>query len=129
MLRGIKKLVTCSLILLCSSTLLLSQGVTKVDTICYSIEDLKILAQNNIERKYCEQNIIVLDSIIKIQGESLLMEKYQNSMYEKTLDACNYRSSELYNTNQILLEDKKRFIKIIKVQAVTSLILLAVCLL
>lgn len=50
-------------------------------------------------------------------------------MYEKTLDACNYRSSELYNTNQILLEDKKRFIKIIKVQAVTSLILLAVCLL
>ena len=123
-----KKLIIFLLIVLGNLTLLHSQ--TLVDTICYGIEDLQILAQNNIERQYCEKEVVLLNESIVKYKEVIVVKDIQIELDKNTIRQYDSTITELEDYTLYLQNNNRVAVRIIKLQTLVSLIIIiTVCLL
>ena len=123
-----KKLIIFLLIILGNLTLLHSQIL--VDTICYGIEDLQILAQNNIERQYCEKEVVLLNESIVKYKEVIVDKDIQIELDKNTIRQYDSTITELEDYTLYLQNNNRVAVRIIKLQALVSLIIIiTVCLL
>ena len=123
-----KKLIIFLLIVLGNLTLLHSQIL--VDTICYGIEDLQILAQNNIERQYCEKEVVLLNESIVKYKEVIVDKDIQIELDKNTIRQYDSTITELEDYTLYLQNNNRVAVRIIKLQALVSLIIIiTVCLL
>ena len=123
-----KKLIIFLLIVLGNLTLLHSQIL--VDTICYGIEDLQILAQNNIERQYCEKEVVLLNESIVKYKEIIVDKDIQIELDKNTIRQYDSTITELEDYTLYLQNNNRVAVRIIKLQALVSLIIIiTVCLL
>ena len=123
-----KKLIIFLLIMLGNLTLLHSQIL--VDTICYGIEDLQILAQNNIERQYCEKEVILLNESIVKYKEVIVVKDIQIELDKNTIRQYDSTITELEDYTLYLQNNNRAAVRTIKLQALVSLIIIiTVCLL
>ena len=123
-----KKLIIFLLIVLGNLTLLHSQ--TLVDTICYGIEDLQILAQNNIERQYCEKEVVLLNESIVKYKEVIVDKDIQIELDKNTTRQYDSTITELEDYTLYLQNNNRVSVRIIKLQTLVSLIIIiTVCLL
>lgn len=123
-----KKLIIFLLIVLGNLTLLHSQIL--VDTICYGIEDLQILAQNNIERQYCEKEVILLNESIVKYKEVIVDKDIQIELDKNTIRQYDSTITELEDYTLYLQNNNRVAVRIIKLQTLVSLIIIiTVCLL
>ena len=123
-----KKLIIFLLIVLGNLTLLHSQIL--VDTICYGIEDLQILAQNNIERQYCEKEVVLLNESIVKYKEIIVDKDIQIELDKNTIRQYDSTITELEDYTLYLQNNNRVAVRIIKLQTLVSLIIIiTVCLL
>ena len=123
-----KKLIIFLLIVLGNLTLLHSQIL--VDTICYGIEDLQILAQNNIERQYCEKEVVLLNESIVKYKEVIVDKDIQIELDKNTIRQYDSTITELEDYTLYLQNNNRVSVRIIKLQTLVSLIIIiTVCLL
>ena len=123
-----KKLIIFLLIILGNLTLLHSQIL--VDTICYGIEDLQILAQNNIERQYCEKEVVLLNESIVKYKEVIVDKDIQIELDKNTIRQYDSTITELEDYTLYLQNNNRVAVRIIKLQTLVSLIIIiTVCLL
>lgn len=123
-----KKLIIFLLIVLGNLTLLHSQIL--VDTICYGIEDLQILAQNNIERQYCEKEVVLLNESIVKYKEVIVVKDIQIELDKNTIRQYDSTITELEDYTLYLQNNNRAAVRTIKLQALVSLIIIiTVCLL
>lgn len=123
-----KKLIIFLLIVLGNLTLLHSQIL--VDTICYGIEDLQILAQNNIERQYCEKEVVLLNESIVKYKEVIVVKDIQIELDKNTIRQYDSTITELEDYTLYLQNNNRVAVRIIKLQTLVSLIIIiTVCLL
>lgn len=123
-----KKLIIFLLIVLGNLTLLHSQIL--VDTICYGIEDLQILAQNNIERQYCEKEVVLLNESIVKYKEVIVDKDIQIELDKNTIRQYDSTITELEDYTLYLQNNNRVVVRIIKLQTLVSLIIIiTVCLL
>lgn len=123
-----KKLIIFLLIVLGNLTLLHSQIL--VDTICYGIEDLQILAQNNIERQYCEKEVVLLNESIVKYKEVIVDKDIQIELDKNTIRQYDSTITELEDYTLYLQNNNRVAVRIIKLQTLVSLIIIiTVCLL
>ena len=123
-----KKLIIFLLIILGNLTLLHSQIL--VDTICYGIEDLQILAQNNIERQYCEKEVVLLNKTVVKYKEIIVDKDIQIELDKNTIIQYDSTITELEDYTLYLQNNNRVTVRIIKLQALVSLIIIiTVCLL
>ena len=123
-----KKLIIFLLIVLGNLTLLHSQIL--VDTICYGIEDLQILAQNNIERQYCEKEVVLLNESIVKYKEVIVDKDIQIELDKNTTRQYDSTITELEDYTLYLQNNNRVAVRIIKLQTLVSLIIIiTVCLL
>ena len=123
-----KKLIIFLLIMLGIWTLLHSQIL--VDTICYGIEDLQILAQNNIERQYCEKEVVLLNESIVKYKEVIVDKDIQIELDKNTIRQYDSTITELEDYTLYLQNNNRVAVRIIKLQTLVSLIIIiTVCLL
>ena len=123
-----KKLIIFLLIVLGNLTLLHSQIL--VDTICYGIEDLQILAQNNIERQYCEKEVVLLNESIVKYKEVIVDKDIQIELDKNTIRQYDSTITELEDYTLYLQNNNRAAVRTIKLQALVSLIIIiTVCLL
>ena len=123
-----KKLIIFLLIILGNLTLLHSQIL--VDTICYGIKDLQILAQNNIERQYCEKEVVLLNESIVKYKEVIVDKDIQIELDKNTIRQYDSTITELEDYTLYLQNNNRVAVRIIKLQALVSLIIIiTVCLL
>lgn len=123
-----KKLIIFLLIMLGNLTLLHSQIL--VDTICYGIEDLQILAQNNIERQYCEKEVVLLNESIVKYKEVIVDKDIQIELDKNTIRQYDSTITELEDYTLYLQNNNRVAVRIIKLQTLVSLIIIiTVCLL
>ena len=123
-----KKLIIFLLIMLGNWTLLHSQIL--VDTICYGIEDLQILAQNNIERQYCEKEVVLLNKTVVKYKEIIVDKDIQIELDKNTLRQYDSTITELEDYTLYLQNNNRVAVRIIKLQTLVSLIIIiTVCLL
>ena len=123
-----KKLIIFLLIVLGNLTLLHSQIL--VDTICYGIEDLQILAQNNIERQYCEKEVVLLNESIVKYKEVIVDKDIQIKLDKNTIIQYDSTITELEDYTLYLQNNNRVAVRIIKLQTLVSLIIIiTVCLL
>lgn len=123
-----KKLIIFLLIVLGNLTLLHSQIL--VDTICYGIEDLQILAQNNIERQYCEKEVILLNESIVKYKEVIVVKDIQIELDKNTIRQYDSTITELEDYTLYLQNNTRAAVRTIKLQTLVSLIIIiTVCLL
>ena len=109
-------------------TLLHSQIL--VDTICYGIEDLQILAQNNIERQYCEKEVVLLNESIVKYKEIIVDKDIQIELDKNTIRQYDSTITELEDYTLYLQNNNRVAVRIIKLQTLVSLIIIiTVCLL
>ena len=123
-----KKLIIFLLIVLGNLTLLHSQIL--VDTICYGIEDLQILAQNNIERQYCEKEVVLLNESIVKYKEVIVDKDIQIELDKNTIRQYDSTITELEDYTLYLQNNNRAAVRTIKLQTLVSLIIIiTVCLL
>ena len=123
-----KKLIIFLLIILGNLTLLHSQIL--VDTICYGIEDLQILAQNNIERQYCEKEVVLLNESIVKYKEVIVDKDIQIELDKNTIRQYDSTITELEDYTLYLQNNNRAAVRTIKLQTLVSLIIIiTVCLL
>ena len=123
-----KKLIIFLLIILGNLTLLHSQIL--VDTICYGIEDLQILAQNNIERQYCEKEVVLLNKTVVKYKEVIVDKDIQIELDKNTIRQYDSTITELEDYTLYLQNNNRVAVRIIKLQTLVSLIIIiTVCLL
>ena len=123
-----KKLIIFLLIVLGNLTLLHSQIL--VDTICYGIEDLQILAQNNIERQYCEKEVVLLNKTVVKYKEIIVDKDIQIELDKNTIIQYDSTITELEDYTLYLQNNNRVTVRIIKLQTLVSLIIIiTVCLL
>lgn len=123
-----KKLIIFLLIVLGNLTLLHSQIL--VDTICYGIEDLQILAQNNIERQYCEKEVVLLNKTVVKYKEIIVDKDIQIELDKNTIRQYDSTITELEDYTLYLQNNNRVAVRIIKLQTLVSLIIIiTVCLL
>ena len=123
-----KKLIIFLLIMLGNLTLLHSQIL--VDTICYGIEDLQILAQNNIERQYCEKEVVSLNKTVVKYKEIIVDKDIQIELDKNTIRQYDSTITELEDYTLYLQNNNRVAVRIIKLQTLVSLIIIiTVCLL
>ena len=123
-----KKLIIFLLIMLGNLTLLHSQIL--VDTICYGIEDLQILAQNNIERQYCKKEVVLLNESIVKYKEVIVDKDIQIELDKNTIRQYDSTITELEDYTLYLQNNNRAAVRIIKLQTLVSLIIIiTVCLL
>lgn len=123
-----KKLIIFLLIVLGNLTLLHSQIL--VDTICYGIEDLQILAQNNIERQYCEKEVVLLNKTVVKYKEIIVVKDIQIELDKNTIRQYDSTITELKDYTLYLQNNNRVAVRIIKLQTLVSLIIIiTVCLL
>lgn len=124
-----KRLSILLLIVLGSWTQLHSQTLIETDTICYGIADLRILAQNNIERQHYKANCILLDSIIGTKDKIISNLNNELFVYTTVLERNDSTIQTLQDYNLYLQNNNKVMARNIKLQLYTSLLILVVCLL